>query len=152
MREKRTIVQKPITETKYREKRIEETTYEIDYRDAGRSVCCLRKPVVETRMRDEQVTVRKKVTENLIEVQEVTTYRPVVVPETQLVPANVPVSQTMLVNDPYQRSRLRWLSPGYYVDPVTGLSTFRRAGFHWVQPTVGVSGRGRRTGAGSPTS
>ncbi len=137
IREERTVVQKPITETKYREKRVEETTYET-VTEMREEQYVVRKPIVETQMRDENVTVRRKVTENLIEVQEVTSYRPVVTSQTQLVPSSVPVAETMLVTDPYQRSRLRWLRPGYYVDPVTGLSAYRRAGFHWVQPTVGV--------------
>jgi hypothetical protein len=134
-REERTTVRKPITETKYREKRVEETSYETvtEMRDEEYVV---RKPVVETQMREENVTVRRKVTENLVEVQEVTTMRPVVTTETQMVPTTVPVTQSALVTDTWQRPRLQWLRPGYYVDPATGLSTYRRPGFHWVQPTV----------------
>ena len=135
LREERTIVRKPVRETKYRERRVEETSYELitEMREEQYTV---RKPVVETQMRDEQVTIRKKVTEDMIEVQNVLTYRPVTVPQQQLVPIDVTVNQQLTVTDPNARPRMRWLPPGNYIDPQTGQSVYRRRGLHWVQPEL----------------
>ena len=137
LREERTIVRKPVRETKYRERRVEETSYELitEMREEQYTV---RKPVVETQMRDEQVTIRKKVTEDMIEVQNVLTYRPMTVPQQQLVPVDVTVNQQLTITDPNARPRMRWLPPGDYMDPQTGQSVFRRRGLHWVQPELNV--------------
>lgn len=137
MREERRVVRKPVHETKYRERRVEETTYEIST-EMREQKYTVQKPVVETQMREEQVPVRRKVTEDMIEVQNVQTYRPVTVPQQQLVPVDVIVNQQVAVNDPNGRPRMRWLAPGNYTDPVTGQSVFRRRGLHWVQPSVAV--------------
>ena len=89
-------------------------------------------------MRDENVTVRKKVTEDMIEVQNVTTYRPVTSTQQQLVTAEVGANQFCAAPDSTTRARLQFLDAGYYTDPATGMSVYRRRGLHWVQPTVGV--------------
>jgi hypothetical protein len=137
MREERTIVRKPVRETKYRERRVEETTYELST-EIREQEYTVRKPVVETQMREEQVTVRRKVTEDMIEVQNVLTYRPVTVPQQQLVPIDVTVNQQFAITDPNSRPRMRWLPPGNHTDPESGQSVFRRRGLHWVQPQVAV--------------
>jgi hypothetical protein len=136
----RTIKQ-PITETKYRERIVETESYEnvTEMRDKEFEV---RKAVTRTEMRDEKVTVRKEVVQNLVEVERTTTYRPVTVPETSLVPADVAVNQLYSVPDPSRRPRLQALAPGYYTDPATGQSVYRRRGLHWVQPSVSVQAAG----------
>jgi len=115
--------QKPITVEKFRERRTKHTTYKTvtGYRDETETI---REPVIETGMRTEKVTVKKPVTKDLIEVQKTTTLKPVVKKETQY--------------DTSRRSRARWLSRGYYTDPVSGLSVYRRGGLHWVQPNATV--------------
>ena len=136
-REKRVVVRKPIVETLFREQRTEETTYDevTEMRDETYTV---RKPVRETRMREEQVTVRQPVTEKLIQVQRTTTYRPVVRTQTMMVPSQAVVQQFQTAIDPTRRARMRRLTPGFYTNPVTGQTEFRRRGLHWVQPTVSV--------------
>lgn len=151
-RQRVTITQKPVTETKYRietvkrqkpvtvekfrERRTKQTTYKTvtGYRDETKTV---REPVIETEMRTERVTVKKPVTKELIEVQKTTTMKPVVKKETQY---DVVPGQTLysVLPDASQRSRVRLLSRGYYTDPVTGLTVYRRGGLHWVQPNAAI--------------
>lgn len=130
-REVKETVYKPFTETLYREKRTEETEYETvtRYRDEEYTV---REPVIETSMREETVTVSKPVTQKLIEVKKTTTYKPVVKSDTQMVPAQLVIPGTAV--DPNQRPRMQMLQPGYYTDPATGLTVYRRRGLHWVAP------------------
>ena len=137
-REEQTTVQKPVTETKYREKRVEETSYDLvtEMRDQEYTV---QKPVVETQYRDEQFTVRQKITEDLIEVKNETVYKPRSVAQTVYVPTDTIVNQTYATNDVNARYQMQWLAPGYYTDPVTGQSIWRRRGMHWVQPTVSMT-------------
>lgn len=116
----------PVTVTKYREKEIEETRYETAVEMREETVV-VKKPVVETVMRDKEFAVREKVTEESFEYKPVTTLKPVAVPETTLVPTDVVVPGA--VNT---RPRIQWLRPGTYVDPVTGLSVYRRRGLHWT--------------------
>jgi len=128
--------QKPITVEKFRERRTKHTTYKTvtGYRDETETI---REPVIETGMRTEKVTVKKPVTKDLIEVQKTTTLKPVVKKETQydFVPGQTLYS---VLPDTSRRSRARWLSRGYYTDPVSGLSVYRRGGLHWVQPNATV--------------
>lgn len=119
----------PVTVTKFREKRIEETNFETEVEMRDQTVV-VKKPVVETVMREKQFKVREKVTEPSFEYKPVTTYKPVQVPQTTLVPAGVVVPGVV-----GNRPRVQWLRPGNYVDPLTGLSVFRRRGLHWVNPT-----------------
>ena len=88
-------------------------------------------------MRTEKVIVKKPVTKEMIEVKKTTTLKPVVKKETQY---DVVPGQTLynVLPDTSRRSRARWLTPGYYTDPVSGLSVYRRGGLHWVQPNATV--------------
>jgi len=131
MFEEKYIVQRPVIETSYRERQIEETVYETvtELRDQD---VVVETPVYETEMRDEKIVVRRPVTETMYKTESVTAYRPTIVSDTQLVPANLYINQ--LVPSPYNgRFQPRWLAPGYYVDPVTGMNAYRRRGFHWIQ-------------------
>ena len=151
-RQRVTITQKPITETKYRiekvkrqkpvtvekfrERRSKETTYKTisGFHDETETI---REPVIETEMRTEKVIVKKPVTKELIEVQKTTTMKPIVKKETQY---SFQPGQTLYQVQPdvRQRSRIRFLSPGYYTEPVSGATVFRRRGLHWVQPNAAV--------------
>ena len=127
---------KPVTVEKFRERRTKQTTYKTvtGYRDETETI---REPVIETEMRTERVTVKKPVTKEMIEVKKTTTLKPVVKKETQY---DVVPGQTLysVLPDASRRSRVRWLSPGYYTDPVSGLSVYRSRGLHWVQPNATV--------------
>ena len=151
-RQRVTITQKPVTETKYRiekvkrqkpvtvekfrERRTKETTYKTvnGFRDETQTV---REPFIETEMRTEKVIVKKPVTKELIEVQKTTTMKPVVKKETQY---SFQPGQTLyqVLPDVNQRARLRLLSPGYYTEPISGATVYRRRGLHWVQPNATV--------------
>jgi hypothetical protein len=124
----------PVTVTKYREKEIEETSFETAVEMREETVI-VKKPVVETVMREKQFKVREKVTEESFEYKPTTTLKPVTVPETTLVPQAVIVPQA---GD--ARPRVQWLRPGTYVDPATGYSVYRRRGLHWTNsaPTAAV--------------
>ncbi|MEL7497013.1 MAG: hypothetical protein AAFN77_05345 [Planctomycetota bacterium] len=125
---------RPKTVTKYRDREIKETSYRTvtRYRNETYSV---QKPVIETEYREEKRTVRKPVTETMTEVRKTTSYKPVTETKTELVaePGGIGlVVQPNLV----QRPRLRYLTPGYYTDPLTGLTVYRRRGLHWSTPNV----------------
>lgn len=124
----------PVTVTKYREKEIEETSYETAVEMREETVV-VKKPVVETVMRDKEFKVREKVTEESFEYKPMTTLKPVVVPETTLVPQNVVVPQANSAPP-----RIQWLRRGTYTDPATGYSVYRRRGLHWTTspPTAAV--------------
>ncbi|MEM9942988.1 MAG: hypothetical protein AAF939_15600 [Planctomycetota bacterium] len=127
-REVTSLEQRPVTRTKYRQRRVEETVMaeETRYREERVPV---QKRIVETEMREEKVVVKKPITEELIEVKRTTTYKPTFkqasgwTPGTALVPANTG-----------SRYRLQRLDSGYYTDPNTGATVFRRRGLHWVAP------------------
>lgn len=129
------VLSKPVVETLMRNVTREETTYETvtKYRDEEYTV---REPIMETRMRTEEYTVSKPVTKRLIEVTKTTTYKPVVSSETLLVPTDIPVIQMGARPDPSARPRMQMLQPGYYTDPVSGATVYRKRGLHWVQPTI----------------
>ena len=116
----------PVTVTKYREKEIEETSFETAVEMREETVI-VKKPVVETVMREKEFKVREKVTEESFEYKPTTTLKPVTVPETTLVPQNVIVPGVTNA-----RPRVQWLRPGTYVDPATGYSVYRRRGLHWT--------------------
>lgn len=136
-REERTVVRKPIVETRFRRQETRKTTYETvtEFRDEQYTV---RKPVIETEIREETVTVLKPITEQLIEVQRTTNYKPVWKNTTNYVPQNVVVQQLNAIPDLTQRPRIQRLEAGYYTDPVTGQTVYRRRGLHWVQPSTVV--------------
>ena len=140
-REEKIVLRKPVVETLYRDKTTEETTYETvtKYREEEYTV---REPVIETEMRTEKYTVRKPVTKKMIEVTKTTSYKPVVKSKTEMVPTQVPVIQLGSTPDPNARPRAQWLQRGYYTDPATGQTVFRKRGFHWVQPSVGAAAVG----------
>jgi len=118
--------QKPVTVEKFRERRTKQTTYKTvtGYRDETETI---REPVIETEMRTERVTAKKPITKEMIEVKKTTTLKPVVKKETQY---DVVPGQTLysVLPDASRRSRIRLLAPGYYTDPVSGLSDYRRGG------------------------
>lgn len=148
-RQRKVVTRKPVVETRerlerqtfyrpekvtrYRDREVKETAYRkvTKYRDETYTV---RKPVVETEYREQKRTVRKPVTETMIEVKKTTSYKPVTQSRTEWVakPGGVGV---WLQPDPNQRPRLRYLQPGYYTDPTSGLSVYRRRGLHWTAPS-----------------
>lgn len=122
-------VLKPITETSYREQEIQETVYETST-EMQTQQSVIEKPVIETQYRDEQVIVRKPISQTLLQTENVTTYRPQTVAQTVYAPTNVIVPQ--VVRQPFFNNRLQWLPGGYYYDPLTGVPTWQRTGYHWV--------------------
>ena len=128
-------VLKPITETSYREQEVQETVYETST-EMQTQQSVIEKPVIETQYRDEQVIVRKPVTQTMLQTENVTAYRPQTVAQTVYTPTNVVVPQA--VRQPFFNNRLQWLPGGYYYDPLTGIPSWQRTGFHWVpnQPVV----------------
>ncbi|MFK7769631.1 MAG: hypothetical protein AB8B55_20650 [Mariniblastus sp.] len=136
-REERVVEMKPYTETKFRTRKTEETTYEevTDYRDEEYTV---QKPIIRTEMREERYTVKKPVTQKLVEVKSTTTYKPRVSTGTEYVPTTLTVPQLVATAGGAQRPRMKWLESGYYTDPASGQTVYRRRGLHWVQPTAVV--------------
>lgn len=118
----------PVTVTKYREREVQETKYDTVTEMREESYISKR-PVTETVMRDKEFKVREKVTEKAVQYRDVTTYKPTAVAETTLVPTNVLVPSTT------DRARVQWLRPGYYTDPATGLTAWKRRGLHWSTPS-----------------
>ena len=127
-RVERYLVRRPIVETSYREKQVEETSYETvtEYKEER---YLIERPIVETQMREEKYLVRKPVSTTMMQTENVTTLRPVEISETQLV-AGATVSDDLVLTT--GRNRLRWLQPGYYVDPASGWTDYKRRGLHWV--------------------
>lgn len=121
----------PVTVTKYREREVQETKYDTVTEMREESYIS-RRPVTETVMRDKEFKVREKVTEKGFQYRDVTTYKPTAVAQTALVPTNVLVPATT----PADRLRMQWLRPGYYTDPASGLTAWRRRGLHWAMPTA----------------
>ena len=121
----------PVTVTKYREREVQETKYDT-VTEMREEKYISKRPVTETVMRDKEFTVREKVTENAVEYRDVTTYKPTTLSETTLVPTNVLVPATA----PTNRARVQWLRPGYYTDPATGLTAWKRRGLHWATPSA----------------
>ena len=121
-------VLKPIVETSSREQTVQETTYETVTEMQTQQVI-VEKPVIETQYRDQHVVVRRPVTQTVMQSESVTAYRPVTSTQTFMVPTNI---ATQTVSQPWRASRLQWMSPGYYSDPVTGLVTTRRPGLYWT--------------------
>ncbi len=119
----------PVTETKYRERQYEETVYETSTELQEQQVV-VEEPVYETQTREERVVVKRPVTEQLIRHDTTTVYRPALVEGTELTTANLQIDQ--LVPTPGTRARVQRLTPGYYTDPVTGQTVFRRRGLYWV--------------------
>ena len=121
----------PVTVTKYREREVCETKYDT-VTEMREEKYIAKRPVTETVMRDKQFNVREKVTEQSVQYRDVTTYKPTAVEETTLTPTNVLVPGTAAATRP----RLTWLRPGYYTDPASGLTAWRRRGLHWAAPSA----------------
>lgn len=126
-------VTKPVTTRKTRIKtRVEESfDYVTEMREESYTV---RKPVTETVFEKKEVRVRKPVTKRIVKKEESTVFRPQETTQTTLVPG------TLLVQgySGSSRPRIRWLSRGYYGDPVSGQTVWRRPGLHWVdEPQYG---------------
>ena len=128
-REERYLVRRPIIETSYREQQVEETSYET-VTEMQEQRFLVQKPIVETQFREEQVVVRKPVTTTMMQTQDVTTFSPVTVNETVFTQSATVQNNLVLQTG---RNRIRWLSPGCVVDPLTGATGFQRGGFHWVR-------------------
>ncbi len=124
----------PVTVKKYREREVQETKYDT-VTEMREEKYISKRPVTETVMRDKEFKVREKVTEKGVQYRDVTTYKPKAVTETTLVPSNVLVPATA----PVDRLRMQWLRPGYYTDPASGLTAWRRRGLHWAMPTAPVA-------------
>lgn len=125
---------RPVTVTKYREKEVRETVMRevTRYRDETFTV---REPVVETELREETRVVRKPVTETMLEVKKTTSFKPITETKTEYV-ADPGTVGLVVQPDLTQRPRLSYLTPGYYTDPVTGATVYRRRGLHWVAPNT----------------
>ena len=128
-------VRKPVTTTKSRIHTRVEESYE-DVTEMRNETYTVQKPVTETVYETQEVRVRKPVTTRRIEKEEVTVYRPQESTQTTMIPGTllVPTQQ------PSARPRPRWLQRGYYSDPYSGQSVWRRGGLHWVdEPRIGQS-------------
>ena len=124
-------VTKPVTTRKTRTKRRVIESFE-DVTEMRDETYTVRKPVTETVMETKKVLVRKPVTRRGTKKEQVTVLRPQESTQTNLVPGTllVPGQSTSA------RPRPRWLQRGYYTDPQTGQQVWRRAGLHWVdQPS-----------------
>ena len=128
-RVERYLVRRPVIEKSFEERQIEETVFETTTEMTEKRYL-VETPVVETQMREEEVVVRKPVTKTIIQSDEVTTYKPKTVSQTEF------VAGANIRNDLFWqsgRNRLRWLRPGNYVDPATGVVAYRGRGLHWAQ-------------------
>lgn len=145
VRERRYRVEKPLVETSYREETytVMRPVRETQYRDMSynrvRYVAetqsrlerrVVQRPVVETSMREEHVVVQRPVTETVCQDQVSTTMAPVTTYRQQVVDNGQYADQVSYQPGPV-RNRLRWQWPHTYVDPVTGLAAYQRAGFYW---------------------
>ena len=125
-RVERFLVRRPVVETNYVEKEIEETSYQT-FTELKKQRWLVEKPMIKTEYREQQCVVKKPVTRTYMQTENVTTLKPTTIRETQY----VPTTQITGVSDS-GRNRLRWLRAGAYVDPMTGLTHNKRAGLHWV--------------------
>ena len=128
-REETYRVFRPMIETKYREREVTETSYETttEMREEKYRV---RRPVTEVEYREQQCRVKRPVTERYLKTENITTYKPINVRETALVPGVE--YENRWVMDPVSR-RLRWLPRGCYLHPTTGQVVYKRPGLHWVE-------------------
>ena len=127
-------VREPVVETSMEEREIRETRMET-VTEMQEQDFLVEKKTYETEMREETTVVNKPVVETEMRRQVVRRYRPTTVEKDVLVPSNLTVNQLLpTVSGP----RLQWLQRGYYTDPVTGQSVYRRPGLHWVGPTSGA--------------
>lgn len=84
--------------------------------------------------REEQVTVKKPVSEQLVRVQRSIVYKPVLVPNSFL-PVAVPASGFQL-----PARRIQWTPGGYRFDPISGQTNFQRGAFRWnTNPSAPVT-------------
>ncbi len=125
------IVQRPVETTVMVDRVVDETVYDKVTEMVDQNFI-VDTPVTETQMRQEKVLVQKPVTRQQMQIENVTLYRPTTVRETQLRPANVEVQQ-LVPTDCGGCTRRQWLDAGYYIDPQTGQSVYRRRGYHRVR-------------------
>lgn len=130
-REEKYIVRRPVIETSYEEREVRETTYET-VTEMREQRYLVEKPVIETEYREERIVVRKPVTQMMLKTENVTTYKPVNVAETQYVPT-MSVNNEWVWNPTAGRARLRRVSPGYFVDPATGQLLYSGRRLAWVR-------------------
>jgi hypothetical protein len=130
MHEKRQVVHKPVWETSMEERRRQVVKYvtETSTREERHVV---HRPVWETHEREEQHVVRRAVTDTVMQQQQFTTMEPVTTMRTQYVDQGGFVDhQVYRPGD--VRNRLQCLPGGYYQDPASGQTVWRRRGLHWV--------------------
>ena len=131
-REEKYIVRRPVIETTYEEREVRETTYET-VTEMQEQRYLVEKPVIETEYREEQVVVRKPVTQQMLKTENITTYKPVNVSETQYIPS-MTVNNEWVWNPEAGRARLRRVTPGCYIDPATGQTVYSSRRLAWVRP------------------
>lgn len=132
-REERYTVMRPVWETSYRDQSYDRVHYvtETEMREQRHVVS---RPVMEQTYRDQQRVVRRPVVETVMQNHSYTAYDPVTTMQTQYVDQGSYVNSVAYAPGPV-RNRLQFLPGAYAVDPLTGLTYWRRGGFYWV-PTA----------------
>ncbi|MDA7902235.1 hypothetical protein N9B31_01110 [Mariniblastus sp.] len=74
--------------------------------------------------REERITVKKPVTEEMVRVEQNVVYKPVLVPN-----SFQPVTPAPGISIPQRR--IQWTPGGYRVDPVSGQTSFQRGALRW---------------------
>ena len=127
-REETYRVFRPLIETKYREREVSETAYETTT-EVREEKYRVQRPVTEVEYCEEQYRVKRPVTERFLKTENITTYKPINIRETALIPGVE--YENRWVMDPATR-RLRWLPRGCYIHPTTGQVVYKRPGLHWL--------------------
>ncbi|MCY2993965.1 MAG: hypothetical protein NTY19_39740 [Planctomycetota bacterium] len=132
-REERYTVMRPVWETSYRDESFDRVHYvtETEMREERHVVA---RPVYEDTYREEQRVVRKPVSQTVMQDYAYTTYDSVTTLRTELVDQGTVVNNMAFVPGTVRNS-WQWLPGGYAVDPVTGLTYWRRAGLYTL-PTA----------------
>ena len=117
-------------ETQYREQQQQRVRYqtEVQYREQRKVVM---RPIEETSSRVQRTVVRKPVTKTVMQPRSYTTYQPVTTMQTQVTDTGSYVNQSVYQPGTVQ-NRLRWIPGSYVTDPVTGVTSWKRGGFHWI--------------------
>ncbi|MEM7453511.1 MAG: hypothetical protein AAF456_04065 [Planctomycetota bacterium] len=130
-REERETVLQPYIETVMEDRVVDKTVYETVTEMEDR-MFVVEEPATETVMEEREVLVRRPVTRQVMQTRDVTAYKPVTVQELQQVSGSLELQQLSEIPGTGRWCR-QWLGGGNYVDPVSGLSVFRKRGFHWVR-------------------
>jgi len=135
VRENRYTVAKPVLETSEREETytVQRPVYETSERQ---EVYTVQRPVYETAEREETYTVMKPVYETSYRTECRTVYQPVTTCQTRYVDQGCYADQ-MVLKPSWPSSKLTWQSGGCAVDPVTGQTTYQKAGLYWAQTQHG---------------